>query len=120
MAKGISWDDQITPKLRRAAESGVDRFLESVVRLHAPRVEGAARRNAKWHDRTGNARQGLRGVPESRKGGPYKIILAHGVPYGIYLEVRWSGRLAIINPTIAAEGPEVMRTVSAGLDEFFK
>jgi hypothetical protein len=120
LARGISWDDQITPKLERAAGGGVDRFLKSVVQLHAPRVETYARRNAKWHDRTGNARQGLHGVAESPSGGPYKIILAHVVPYGIYLEVRWSGRLGIINPTIAAEGPEVMRTVSAGLNEFFK
>jgi hypothetical protein len=120
LARGIQWDDQITPKLQRAASGGVDRFLKNVMQLHAPRVEGYARRNAKWHDRTGNARSGLRGIAESQTNGPYKIILAHGVPYGIYLEVRWSGRLGIINPTLAAEGPEVMRTVSAGLDEFFK
>lgn len=119
MASGIRWDDQITPKLQRAAQSGLDNFLQSVVQLHAPRVEAYARRNAKWRDRTGNARNGLRGIPESQKGGPYKIILAHGVPYGIYLEVRFSGKYAIINPTIAVEGPEVMRTVQNGLPKIF-
>ena len=119
MARGIRWDDPITPKLKRADQSGVDNFLKNVVQLHAPRVETAAKRNAKWNDRTGNARNGLRGVAETQRGGPYKIILAHGVPYGIYLEVRWSGRLGIINPTISAEGAEVMRTVSNGLTKIF-
>jgi hypothetical protein len=117
LASGIKWDDQITPKLKRA-EQGVDNFLQSVVQLHAPKVEAYAKRNAKWRDRTGNARNGLRGVPESGRGN-HKIILAHGVPYGIYLEVRFSGKYAIINPTLAAEGPEVMRTVSNGLPKIF-
>lgn len=119
MASSIRWDDNISPKLDHAARVGVDQFLQSVIQLHTPRVESAARRNAKWHDRTGNARSGLRGFSETPNGGPYKIILAHGVPYGIYLETRWSGRLGIINPTIAAEGPEVMHTVAAGLPKFF-
>jgi hypothetical protein len=90
LANKMRWDDQISPKLDHADKRGVDDFLRSVVQLHAPRVETSARRNAKWHDRTGNARSGLRGIPDSKPGGPYKIILAHGVPYGIYLEVRWS------------------------------
>lgn len=115
----MRWDDQISPKLEHAVRSGVDNFLGAVVRQHAPQVESYAKRNAKWHDRTGNARSGLRGVAEAPHNGPYKIILAHGVPYGIYLEVRWSGRLGIINPTISNQGPEVMRTVQAGLSKMF-
>ena len=86
---------------------------------HAPQVESYAKRNAPWHDRSGNARGRLTAVSETPTGGPYKIILAHGVPYGIYLEVRWSGRLGIVNPTISHEGPEVMKTISAGLDKIF-
>ncbi len=119
MARSVRWDDQISPKLKHADQVGVDQFLRSVVQLHAPRVEDYAKRNAKWHDRTGHARSGLQAVADSQHGGPYKIILSHGVPYGIWLEVRFSGRLAIINPTIATQGPEVMRTVSAGLAKFF-
>lgn len=119
MARGVRWDDQISPKLERASRSGVDNFLRAVVQQHAPRVETAAKRGAKWRDRTGNARNGLRGIPESQKGGPYKIILAHGVPYGIWLEVRFSGKYAIINPTISTEGHDVMRTVQNGLPKIF-
>jgi hypothetical protein len=115
----MRWNDQISPKLQHAARSGVDQFLGSVVRQYAPQVEATAKRNAPWHDRTGNARSGLRGVAEAPHNGPYKIILAHGVPYGIYLEVRWSGRLGIINKTISTEGHEVMRTVSNGLSKMF-
>jgi hypothetical protein len=118
LASSIKWDDQITPRLKRA-EQGVDNFLKAVCQQHAPQVEGAAKRNAKWRDRTGNARSGLIGVYEAGGRGVHKIVLAHGVPYGIYLEVRFSGKYAIINPTIAAEGPQVMRTVSNGLPKIF-
>jgi hypothetical protein len=37
------------------------------------------------------------------------IIIAHGVPYGIWLEVRFSGRYAIIGPTLVYTGDLTMR-----------
>lgn len=117
---GIRWEglDDLRNKVAGTDER-VHKFLTSVVQLHAPRVESAAKRNAKWHDRTGNARQGLHAVAES-SGKTHQIVLAHGVPYGIYLEVRFSGKYAIINPTIATEGPDVMRTVANGLPQIYR
>jgi Bacteriophage HK97-gp10, putative tail-component len=119
LARGdIQWDDQISPRLQNA-DRKVNDFLKATVQQHAPQVEASAKRNAPWRDRTGNARSGLRGVAES-SGNTHKIILAHGVPYGIYLEVRFSGKYSIINKTIATEGPQVMRTVQGGLDKIFR
>lgn len=120
MASGVSvkWDDQISPKLR-GADKKVNDFLAQVVRQHAPRAQAYAKRSAPWRDRTGNARSGLVAVPESTSNS-HKIIVAHGVNYGIYLEVRYSGRYSIINKTIIAEGAEVMKTVSQGLDKIFR
>ncbi|MCT4593178.1 MAG: hypothetical protein N4A57_02740 [Anaeromicrobium sp.] len=48
-------------------------------------LEGQAKHNANWKDRTSNARQGLKGGVE---GGPnlYSIYLSHGVDYGEILE----------------------------------
>lgn len=74
----------------------------------APEVENYMKSNAPWNDQTGNARNGLfaRAYSEGDETG---IVLGHSVDYGIWLEVRWSGRYAIIEPAIAAMGPAVMR-----------
>lgn len=58
-----------------------------------------AKKNAPWTDRTGNARAGLH--TDLNVGQNYvELVVAHSVPYGIWLEVRWSGKYAIIGPTI--------------------
>lgn len=73
----------------------------------APRVENYMKINAPWQDQTGNARSGLaaRAYRDTEEIG---IVLYHQVPYGIFLEVRWDGAYAIIDPTIETMGPEVM------------
>lgn len=81
----------------------------------APDVENYMKMNAPWQDQTGNARNGLFARPY-REGDEVGIDLGHSVDYGIWLEVRWSGRYAIINPTIDAMGPIVMRRYERMLD----
>jgi len=84
--------------------------------FHATKAQEYARSNAPWTDRTSNARNGLFAV--SRPSHPtYRIIVGHRVPYGIWLEVRWSGRYAIIRPTIDHQGPEVMKTLGKIFDK---
>lgn len=114
MAKSsFSWDmDTLTPALE-VIDDATDRFVTATMAMHAPRAEAFAKREASWTDRTSNARNGLFATSE-RGSGVWRIIVAHGVPYGIWLEVRFSGRYAIIQPTIAHEGPEVMKTIAAG------
>ena len=112
MAKsGIDWDlgkvqaniVGMTPRL----EAG----LYGVMKMHDGNVQSYARNNAPWTDRTGNARNGLFAEAfQDTKG--YGIVLYHTMPYGIFLETRWSGRYAIIAPTIQVYGPRVMQTVN--------
>lgn len=73
----------------------------------APEVEAYAKINAPWTDQTGNARAGL-AARAYRDGKEIGIIIYHQVPYGIWLETRWNGKYAIINPTIEHMGPMVM------------
>lgn len=71
-----------------------------------------AKANAPWTDHPGeheDARQNLQSaVVADRKGG-YSVFLGHGknVYYGVWLEVRWGGRFAIIVPTIYKFAPEI-------------
>lgn len=70
----------------------------------APLAEEYMKANATWTDRTGAARNGLRAKVMTS---PDKValVLYHSVPYGVFLEVRWSGKYAIIEPAMAAIGP---------------
>ena len=51
----------------------------------AKNLESKAKDEAKWTDRTSNARQGLNGSSEGG-GNNYSIYLSHGVEYGEILE----------------------------------
>lgn len=99
-----------------AVEAGVDLAFDAAV----PRAESYMRENAPWTDQTGNARAGLRARHEKEPLVQHELILYHTMPYGIWLEVRWSGRYAIIVPTLQQMGPEVMQMVSASVARAIK
>jgi hypothetical protein len=85
----------------------LNRGISALMLSNAPKVQDYARSNAKWTDRTGNARQGLF-AKYSGEGGVHQIDLYHTVPYGIWLEVRWAGKYAVIAPTVNVEGQRIM------------
>lgn len=99
----------------RQKPARVIRDIQTVMDLYAPRVEAYAKTHAPWTDRTGNARNGL-AARSYREGDEQGIVLFHQVPYGLWLEVRFSGRYAIIDPTIAEMGPVVMRAIEGILE----
>lgn len=71
-------------------------------------LQNYAREHRPWTDRTGHARQRLTGsVARVTEG--YQIVLAHGVDYGKWLELAHEKKYAIIQPTIKAKSPEIMR-----------
>jgi hypothetical protein len=70
----------------------------------APQIQSDMRANAPWEDQTGNARNGLFSVVQVSTN-EVAIVLYHSVPYGIWLELRWSGKYAIITPSLAKWGP---------------
>lgn len=84
----------------------------------AKKLEGDAKTSARWVDRTGAARNRLTGYTEDIDVFTHKnvrIILAHGVDYGIWLELANEKRYAIIQPTIDLKSAEIFR----GLDGLF-
>lgn len=107
----ITWsEDEITPRLK-ALPKKLERAIQGVMVYHSGPVQSYARQNAPWTDRTGNARNGL--FAEAFKvTGKQGIVLYHTMPYGLWLEVRFSGKYATILPTIQAKAPDVMRTIN--------
>lgn len=75
----------------------------------AKKLQGYAQRNAPWTDRTSLARKSLNAsVTTTNKG--YRIILAHGVDYGMWLEFAHERKYAIIMPAIEQKSPEIIKS----------
>jgi hypothetical protein len=105
----IDWDSRQMMARLREVNPKVQKACLAALKFQEPRILAYARQNAPWTDRTSNARNGLfTTVQHDAK--TFVLTLSHGVPYGIWLEVRFSGRFAIIRPTIDAKGPEVFAT----------
>lgn len=88
--------------------------VDQVMQYFATRAASDMRSGARWMDQTGNARQGLSAqvisTPTSSA-----LILYHSVPYGVWLEIRWSGRYAIIGPTMNSIAPQLAAMLSQAL-----
>ena len=92
--KGITdFDDAFDKALMVFSQSG------------AQKMEQYAKKNRKWTDRTGRARQSLKGSAFRIDNG-YRIQIAHGVYYGVYLEYAHERKYAILERTITKVGME--------------
>lgn len=94
----------------------VDGYIHAVMEYQSTKALAHMKTTAKWTDRTGNARNGLGSHVEWEPKKLHVIRLFHRVTYGIFLEIRWAGRYAIIGPTIEKFGPDTMRL----LDKMFR
>ena len=65
----------------------------------AKEAEAKAKQDAPWQDRSGNARQTLKGT-SGWEGDTIKIILSHSMEYGPYLEICNDGKYAILEKTL--------------------
>lgn len=114
LSKGLK---EFSPKLSK--------YVGAYLQYEESNVQDYMRSNAKWTDRTANARQGLfakyqggqsltffdisKGGAQTGEGKSWSIVCYHTMPYGIFLEVRWDGKYAIIYPTIVHEGKRIMK-----------
>lgn len=99
-----------------------DQTVKRYIAAQFIRAEGDAvtyaKQNAPWTDRSGNARAGLHAKASPINGGQsFELLLAHSVFYGIFLESRFSGKYAIIMPTINWVGQLLIQRIAAGLDK---
>ncbi len=120
----VVWIDPPANMARALDQYGVRVFdaILAVADFIATKMQNHARQNARWQDRTGNARSGLFGAAVKKErgaGGQFlataertvEIYLSHGstVFYGKFLELAHGGKYAIIWPTIEKYLPELKR-----------
>lgn len=101
---GIEWKGDLSGNLQTLGLRTKARMV-ATAKYVAPQIQSDMRTNAPWTDQTGNARNGLFTSVQVTTNN-VAIVLYHSVPYGIWLELRWSGKYAIITPSLAKWGPK--------------
>ena len=84
-------------------ENKFDAALYQFANNGAQKMEAYARQNRPWTDRTGRAKQSLKGSAYRVNKG-YRLEIAHGVSYGVYLEYAHERKFAILWPTVNTVG----------------
>lgn len=110
-------EDTLTPNIKRLPDF-VDKACKASMMFHEGGAENWMKTNARWTDRTANARNGLAARYAGASKGVHTMVLFHQMPYGIWLEIRWEGRYAVILPAVQEFGPKVMKTVEGILSRF--
>lgn len=107
---GYEFDVEVVEKSLLAFAEESEKAISTLCGTDALILQGYAQEHAPWTDRTGHARQRLKGTANHPEKNTWELILAHGVDYGIWLEIAHEKRYAIIQPTIQAKSPEVMNS----------
>lgn len=84
-------------------ENKFDAALYQFANNGAQKMEAYAKQHRPWTDRTGRARQSLKGSAYRVNKG-YRLEIAHGVSYGVYLEYAHERKFAILWPTVEKVG----------------
>lgn len=107
----FKWEVAPTDVFPQMASNYTQAVFQSGRRIaydRAEDMEAWAKQNAPWQDRTGDARERLHATVEET--GPIgTIVLAHGVDYGLWLEIRHAGVYSVIAPAIDYWAPIVFR-----------
>lgn len=99
---GFTWETDPQTAFTQLYDSYARRIYQGILQLaraFVPRIIAWMKQNARWTDRTSNARQSLYAEVETSLFS-IAIALDHGVEYGFWLEVANQGRYAIIGPAL--------------------
>ena len=104
----------MTSSLKRPSRPGTLRrkqrrmfAAEKVEQNAAARMEGETKRNARWTDRTGLARQTITGY-SGWQGKKPRMGISGNMEYSVYLELGHEGGFAILWATVQANEQKIM------------
>lgn len=83
----------------------------------ASEVESKMKLNRPWTDRTGMAKATLNTKVSQPDDHTVRMTLAHGVEYGIWLELAHGKNYAIVAPTVREEGPRIVSDLNGLLSK---
>lgn len=109
MAKArFEFNGKVLEKNLKELPPNIESRITAVIDRGAAKGEAHLKNDAPWTDRTGAARAGLHAIADAPGGGTWEILMAHTVDYGIWLEIKNSGKYEVIIPTMIKTGHEIM------------
>lgn len=114
----FNWRDNLTPNLEKMRQK-CDMAVLMYAKTKAPQLEYYMKINRKWTDRTGAAKAGLKGFVSVPKEHQIRITLAHGVSYGLWLELAHEMNYAIVRPTILTKSGAVLDGLDMLMSKIF-
>jgi hypothetical protein len=105
---GVRFDDSEVRRNLTGLPPKVEAALVMYGETVAKDFESYAKAHRPWTDRTGDARKRLKGYTEKVNNG-VRVCIAHGVPYGIYLEFAHEKRYAILVPTVRLKSNDALK-----------
>lgn len=105
---GLKFDaTKLIPNVEMVDEKA-EKAIKMLLYTDAQLLSDYAKTHRRWTDRTGMARRSLTAIPGKTVRG-YRIKLAHGVDYGVNLELGNNRKYAIINESINAVAPQILK-----------
>lgn|SRR5699024_310109 len=100
-------------KVRNTIDFGIaERKMRSALGLYADtsskKMEGYAKVNRPWTDRTSNAKNSIQGKYHWKRK-DLVITLSGNVDYFVFLELAMGKRFAILKPTVDRFGPDIFK-----------
>jgi len=108
-----------TSEIKNGLRSMEERLSMAILMLgktQATALESHMKESRKWTDRTSDAKNRLKGSCDNTITG-VRITLAHGVDYGLWLELANEKRYAVIEPTIRLKGSDVISSFEGLLNK---
>lgn len=107
--------DTLTPSIR-VFDDKLQEAVEMLMDYWGVKGTSEMRTGARWTDRTTNARNSL-DYRVNRRGKNFSLTFYGGMHYNIWLEVRWSGKYAIIGPVMISIAPRLRQMLADILDQ---
>ena|SRR5688572_29727871 len=107
--------DSLTPGIRQFDDK-IQEALLTLLDYWGLKGTSEMRVGARWTDRTTNARNAL-DYRVNRRGSDFSITYYGGMHYNIWLEIRWSGKYAIIGPVMISVAPRLRAMLADILDQ---
>lgn len=107
----LKFEDALTSSLGKMSDK-VGAAVLMYAATQASQMQAYMITNHKWVNRTFMAEKTLSAVVSQPNVNTVRITLAHGVEYGIWLELAHEKNYAIIQPTLNVYGPRVVEDMN--------
>ena len=85
--------------------------VEAVAKVSAATMQNYARQNRRWEDQSGHARAELHGGSYWQTMDTMMIYVAHGMSYGVYLELANEGHYSILEESVNVHRQEIFNNI---------